>query len=319
MAFATGVATTPDDLIDQLCSFAVANAGFTNQANVTSSAGSGSKTIRRISKGGTWFNFFRFTNSRGFSAVMGSSGIAAGSAVTEPIGGDKQNYSTPFGTWAFSGPYVGHYFFTDGTCVHAVVEIASGIFNHFSFGKITPMGGFSGGEYVTGGFYPGLTSGNYYSWDSAQHIRPFNDSSQGSYSASTAGYIRLANAGLSSDFGALLGANGNSHGMFVGIDSGQNYGPCSIWARAVRDAPNMATNRTPMFPGLVRVYDSVSGLKRLAGSVPYVAFMEMAPDMTAKDIIYTDWQIFPITMRSGGNITVAPNSGEFALAYRRVA
>lgn len=318
MTYATGVATGPDDFITQLCAFAVTNAGFADQGTVTSSAGSGSRTIRRISKGGIWWSFLRYSTNVGIAGAMGYTGLGAGSTVpVNPVGADKQSYYTQMGTWAFTGPYVGHYFFTDGTCVHAVLEIAAGIFNHISLGKVTGVGGFSYGEYLTAGAYQTSNTGGVWApWNSGFCTRPFNDGNQASTGAQFS-FIRTGNTGATADFGALQGTTAPSHGMFVGATDAGDYSLSSMWYRAMRDAPNDTTNRTPLFPGIFRLFDTPSGLYRIAGTVPDVAFMLMTPDMNPKDLILTDWQIFPLTMRTGGDQTVAAISNEWALAYRR--
>lgn len=320
MAYATGVASSPDDFITQLCAFAVANAGFADQGTVTSSSGTGSRVVRRISKGGIWWNFLRFSDSKGINAAMGYSGLAAGTTLpSNPIGADKQTYWTLMGTWDFTGPYVGHYFFTDGTCVHAVLEIAAGIFNHISFGKITPYGSFAYGEYVTAGYYQVYKPSNVWQdWSSGYCTRAFNDGAQGQV-GNVYSYIRIANAGVAADFNALASPYHTSHGMFAGVNDDGNYLKGSLYVRLLRDAHNETTNRTPIFPGLVRLRDSVSGLYQVGGVVPYVGILKMPPDMNPKDIVNTDWQVFPITMRTGGNTSLAAISYEYALAYRRIA
>ncbi len=322
MTFTTGVASGPDDFITQLCAFAVANAGFADQGTVTSSSGSGSRTVRRISKGGIWWSFARFTDSKGLAGWMGYSGIGAGDTLANPRSDDKQARPMYFGTWDFTGPYVGHYFFTEGTCVHAVVEIASGVYNHISFGSVTKFGtwsgGWAGGEYLTGGYYQvNKPSGVWDDAFSSYHPRPFNDGSHASISVA-ASAIRVANTPAGADFNRLDSVPSSSHGMFVGDTNPTHYGVCSLYARLLRDAPNETTNRTPIFPGLLRLRDSASGLYHLAGSIPNVGIMKFTPDMNPKDIVNTDWQVFPLTMRTGGNTTLASSSFEYALAYRRI-
>ncbi len=323
MAYATGVASSLDDFLSQLVSFAVTNAGFTNAGSVTSSSGSGSRTIQRISKGGVYWNFSRYTSNTGVLAAMGYSGVPAGHVLT--AGGSAaigitgiQQYWTEMGTWAFTGPFVGHYFFTDGTCVHAVIEIASGIYNHISFGAVSKYGSWVGGEYLTAGHYQtSQTSGNWLAWDSAQCTRVFNDANGGA-AGNRLSYLRTASAGATADFTALIGASVAGSGMFCGNTDAGYTGSNSIYARLLRDAPNETTGRVPLLPGLVRVLDAGSGLYRLGGMIPRVTTLRMSPDMNPKDIINTDWQVFPITMRTGGNTTQAASSGDYALAYRRI-
>lgn len=321
MAYTTGTASSVDDFLSQLVAFAVANAGFTNQGQVTSSVASSSRTIHRISKGGVHWFFMRFLANNGIAARMSYTAFPNLGNPDSP-GTDFQTYYTYCSTWNFVPPYAGHYFFTDGTCVHAVIEIASGVYNHLSFGSVSKYGTWPGGEYLCGGYYNATNGADYRSWNDSYHCRPFNDLNQSNLSSIFC-YLRATNTGVgSTDFKALNGGYNSSSGMFVAI-AGSTGGQSAFYTQVIRDAPNVFTNRTPIFPGVVRRYDyeNNSGLTSLAGTVPYVGFLKFTQDMNAKDIINTDWQVFPITMRTGGN-TASPSgasdSGEYALAYRRV-
>lgn len=325
MAFATGVATSIDDFLAQLVSFAVTNAGFTNEGSVTSSAGTGSRTVQRVSKSGVHWFFTRYANSMGLAAKMSYSALPNAANIDSP-GGTFQSTYTDMNTWTFVGPFVGHYFFTEGTCVHAVLEVATGIFNHFSFGKVTPIGtwtgGWVGGEYVTGGSYRTVeTVGGvvgYRDWINTFSHRPFNDGTDSQVNELSR--IRVADTNNASNFSTLRGPQASPfHGMFSGLDDGGHYNHCSVYTRLLRDAHNETTNRTPIFPGVVRLRDSASGLYHLAATVPNVGILKMTPDMNPKDLINTDWQVFPFTMRTGGDRVIAALSYEYALAYRRIA
>lgn len=319
MAYTTGTASSVDDFLSQLVTFAVNNAGFTNQGQVTSSVASGSRTVYRVSKNGVHWFFMRLTANTGFVGRMSYSAFPDLGNPDSP-GTAFQTHYTYFTTWAFTPPYVGHYFFTDGTCVHAAVEVSSGIYNHWSFGSVTKWGGWPGGEYLCGGYYNVKSGPNYRDWNSGYHCRPFNDYPQNQLS-NVYCYLRATNTGTgSTDFKAMNSGYENSSGMFCGIITGNDNGITSMFAQVIRDAPNAYTNRTPIFPGLVRRYDyeQDSGLTSLAGIVPYVGFLKFPQDMNAKDIINTDWQVFPITMRTGGDETVASGSDVWAFAYRRV-
>lgn len=322
MAFTTGTSSSIDDLLTQLVSFAVTNAGFTNVGQVTSSAGTGSRTVHRVSKGGIHWFFVRETGNNGFRGRLSYSALADGGNIDSP-GTAFQTYPTLCHTWGFTPPFVGHYFFTDGTCVHAAIEVASGVFNHFSFGSITKYGTWTGGEYITGGYYGSSTAGEYRGWNSSYNHRVFNDQTHSQLSTIFS-YLRVkGDASTNADFGTLYSGYDGSNGMFCGAEGGSNRGNGSIYTRLLANSPNQMTSRTAIFPGLVRVADYTEGsnLGRVAGIVPYVGILKFSEEMLAKDIINTDWQVFPITVRTGGSTSTtggAANSGEYALAYRRV-
>jgi len=241
------------------------------------------------------------------------------------LGAGFQLYYTEMNTWQYTGPYVGHYFFTEGTCVHAVVEIASGIYNHFSFGKVTQNGTWTGGEYITTGYCNVLaTATDYRDMFDSYATRPFNAGAD-SNAGARGSYLRIANAASVNDFAKAGGnsaaiTNVNLVHFFVGRSSTTGLSAADVYANILRDAPNASTHRTPLLPGTLRARLSTADtLWNRHGRIPGVAFLQFAPDMNPKDIINTDWQVFPVSQRAGGNPTLASLSFQYALAYKRVA
>lgn len=316
MAFATGVAASFDDLIQQTISFAVTNAGFTNEGSVTALQG---HTVRQISKGGIYWNFHFRSGTPAIFAQMNNALLAESVNLLSPTAAPAPGQAawTPMHGDTHYGPFVGHYLFTDGTCVHLVVELASGIYNHLSFGSVTKYGSWTGGEYLTAGAYRGrYVASNWQPWNDSYNNRPFDGMVQNGTSYRS--YIRTNNSGTATDFSVTGQSSENLPTMFVGIYDNGNYGRQSIFTRLLRDSPNTTTGRVALFPGLVRLHDSVSGLKRLAGVIPHVAFLRMPLDMNPKDIINTDWQVFPLHARTGVDTTQYSSSEQYALAYRRI-
>jgi len=336
MSFATGVPTTLDDFLAALANFASTYAGFTNLGSVTSSSATGSRTIQRLQKGDVAWNFCRNTANTTVQAAMSYTPFAAGFAMTNSGaatgGSNAQQYWTEMNTWAFTGPYTGHYFFTDGTCVHAVLEVSAGIFNHLSFGTISKVGTWTGGEYLTAGWYgtilTSVTPNRYRDamstgagGEKSYCARPF-EADDGWSAGTRYGYMRTANTSASADFlrmGLYTGSISDAPiAGFVGAIAAVSQYPWCIYGAILRDSPSTATSRTPLLPGLIRMREGVSGLMRVSGTVPYIAILKMSAEMNPKDIINTDWQVFPITCRTGGDRTLASTSYEYALAYRRV-
>lgn len=332
MSYTTGVPSNLDDFLAALVAFAVANAGFTNLGAVTTSAGTGSRTIQRIQKGGIVWNFTRNTAGTDVQACMSYTALASGFAMTNSgiaVGAsNSQQYWTEMNTWAQTGPYTGHYFFSDGTVVHAVIEVIAGVFNHISFGSITKAGSWTGGEYLTAGWHDSLNvsytpnryrdsiSTNY--TDSFYSVRPFdaenNDAANNRFS-----YMRTASTSSVADFGRFGPvATGASQAPVVGFVGASVSSALTLYGSLLRDSPSLSTGRTAMFPGVIRIRDAASGLLRVAGTVPRISLLKMSGDMNPKDIVNTDWQIFPVTCRTGGNPVLSSTSYEYALAYRRV-
>lgn len=315
MAYTVGTSANTTEFLVKLVAFAASN-GFTNENSVVAADG---RTVHRLSKGGgvTWY-FAAQTSNAGFVGRMGYSNFPVIGGSIDAPGTAFQASPTQFTTWAFTNAFVQHYFFASNGCVHAVVEISAGIYNHISFGTVTKWGNWPGGEYLTAGYYNSSNAGAYRDWNSNYHCRPFNDLAHSMLTGSSS-YIRAQETSIGTDFKSMQGGYNSTCGMFVGI-GGITDGEGPMYTQVMRDSPSQFTARSPIFPGLVRRYDyeQNSGLSSLAGVVPNVGFVKFTQDMNAKDLINVNWQIFPITVRTGGDQSVASTSYEYALAYKRV-
>lgn len=322
MTFQVSTAASMADISSQIAAFAVANAGFVDNGDITVNG----QQIKRLSKGGIYYYFGPFAISRGYSVynLVYKLGLALlpvfpfMDASVNPNGicqGQMEfGYMSGF---AFAGPYPNLYLFTEGTCVHACVELTNGIFNHFSFGKITKTDTFTGGEYMTAGNYNGANSTplQWYPPNSSQNVTPFNSFSGGAGQGGSGYVLRRPPAGAFNDqrdFAPFGGVQGYYDGTLQGARGSIAEG---INDRLLRDSPNQGTLRSVMLNNYIFLYDPVSKLYRSAGYIPNMRAINMQ-SLDLAEVIYTDWQVFPVTQRNGSSSN-APNSVEMGIAYQR--
>lgn len=169
MAYATGVPTSPTDLIQQLNTFLAAN-GWTSDR----SAAEGSGWTASFHKGSTYAHLRALVNDSGFVTEITSSGYAlmlylsdnfdnAQPWVTQPGNAPTESNNTNrigVGMNLAAGPFSNYYFFTDGTNdnVVVVVEKTPGLYVALSWGtSLKKAGAWTGGMYFLG------SSAGYYS------------------------------------------------------------------------------------------------------------------------------------------------------------
>lgn len=341
MAFSQTAVSSLNDLTFQIAAFAVANAGFTDHGTITLAGGdynsAGGQLMRRISKGGVYWSFFAVVGSAEVLDLNFVLGFMSLSLPTDyPATASPNSFRTYGGpinnsrmsAWSFAGPYSGLYMFTEGSCVHAVIELSSGIYNHISFGNITKTDTFVGGEYLHMGSYSQATydsptgtykpmnvdgSGNTGMWfgspiTSSNPLPIFSQSG-----AAGKNYIR--------NQGAVVYNDRRDFAIFAsGLEEGQAASGSTrgfLLDTLLRDTPNAANLRTVMFPQYIFIRETASETYKIAGYVPGVKVVSLET-LSEKEIVYTDWQVFPLTQKNGSN-QFASNSKNLGLAYQRVA
>ena len=317
MPYQITTASSIPDVCSQIAAFAVANAGFTNEGTVTIS----SRVVQRLSKNGMYYHFCHNFNGTNWMRMTPSKELFT--TDWKNYDNNTSLYTGPYpksisymSFQAFAGPYPGLYCFTDGKVVHVVVELTNGIYNHMSFGEMTKTDTFVGGEFMTCGYYQYISGGLY---------GDLNISSNGN----SPPWLNDVYVGLSSQYPNWMyapAASGVLGNRFDWIPFGNRYGSDRLsGVRAqnrdgnqkvlLQRSPNTGTLRSVMFPQLLDIYDSVSGLNKPAGHIPNMRVVNMKA-LDEKEVIYTDWQVFPITQRNGSRVNIC-NSEEYAFAYKR--
>lgn len=168
MAYATGVPTSPTDLLQQLNTFLTAN-GWTSDR----SAIEGSGWTSSLHKGSTYAHLRALVAEAGFVTEITGTGYALllycsdnfdtlqpwvtqpGNAPTESVNSNRIGV----GMNLAAGPFSNYYFFTDGTNDNVVVvlEKTPGVYLHLAWGtSLQKTGAWTGGMYFHGsasGFY----------------------------------------------------------------------------------------------------------------------------------------------------------------------
>lgn len=148
MAYETGTASSQQDLLDKLKTFAVAQ-GWTQDEFDT--------TNKRLSiHKGTVFVQFRWDAADSI-AIYHSLGFTGGNAPGNHPN-DSGNGLTGTGTINAqrrisaigNGPYPAYYFFAGTNYIHVVLEFVAGRYRHASFGELIKTGVWTGGEYAAG-------------------------------------------------------------------------------------------------------------------------------------------------------------------------
>lgn len=159
MAYETGTASSPEDLMNALQTFAAAE-GWTvdiySSTNDWLALNNGSVYVQfRWDANGNVAMF----HSRGFT----STGTAPGNHTGDD-GLGQVDASAPYNqnitagrrtNFLSTGAMTAYHFFTDNTTkyIHVVVEYAPGRYRHFSFGTIDKIGDWTGGEYAVAHFW----------------------------------------------------------------------------------------------------------------------------------------------------------------------
>lgn len=163
--YQTGSATSQADLMNLLQTFAVAQ-GWT--LNIYSST----DRWMAINNGSVYVQF-RWDLSTSIAMFHSTGFTGTGTAPGNQSGDDgcgSLDASAPYDAAVSggrrigvigNGPYTAYHFFADGTTnyIHVVLEYSPGLYRHFSFGTISKIGTWTGGQYAVGHILTGVSLG----------------------------------------------------------------------------------------------------------------------------------------------------------------
>lgn len=311
-----------DNLLQALVNWAVANAGFTDEGNITPPSGRTTTYMYRLSKGGMYWYFM------GDDATVGGaldSYIEFRLMTALPT---AANYSsttvgpaeiTRAQLWrAGTGPYTAYNFFTDGNAVHVVLEVSANVFSHFSFGSPVKFGSWTGGQYTTAWYSSSYTVSGDVGYNFVSGCVPFEGSVANSSAYAGFVYNPVGSFGDYRDF-AEIGSVVNNQGAFFST-IGQATASSTVYNNILVGplfwvGYNAINARAAMFPQYLRLYDSALASCWIGGYVDHVRAVNMDA-IDPKQIVETEWEVFPVIQKYGDK-TVAPITGVTALAYRR--
>lgn len=333
MTVTTGTASSVTDFFSQLRTFAAANAGFSNQGTTTING----FTVHHLSKGGIFWNFEETLTFIGSGFTINYARMRM--TYTKPNDSETYNQLLPAGQERYTGmnfydstgPFTSHTFYTEGTAVHAVIEVFPNVFNHLSFGNVQKIGTWVGGEYLTAGAYQRISSGILqFTSNNCQHVFA-DDFGSGTttgvgtgFNAQSASFVRYVQTGNNNDDFSPMGNMGVFSNQRCRLSARlfETADPSVMYAELLVNSPNQANLRTALFPMQVRIrdYTANSPVSRdayfIGGIIPGVRVCSVK-ELNAYEIINTDWQTFPVIQKSGSSL-VAPITSSIGFAYQRV-
>jgi len=298
--YETGTANDPEDLIDKLETFAVANGWTVSPATVgrvfrkdTVVVGVNTDANELFFRGAITYNaaaaFDAQTNNSGMTLVM-------------LIG---------------VGPYTAYHFFsgdeTSAEYLHVSLEMTAGHYRNFSFGELVKHGAYTGGVYVDGVVWDVSTSsrdlpdfGLHQAICDSKCVNEFDAHVWCDYDAKTNNWQMVTSA--STDVGNPNRATGSYRS--AGLHSPFQYRGYQLW--------NLQNHLAP----LTYFVNRASSQRSPIGRIPNLRAISLN-NLTPGEIISIggdDWIVFPLVRRSDifnqGSLSVDESSGYYGYAFR---
>lgn len=311
MAYSNGSPASLTALMNDLKAFAIASGGFSDTGSGYTAS---SYTYFSLTKGSVKFNFSYKDAGGGGDVLANTSTAWAGSGLlTAQTGAHSANARALFGLTPLE-----YWFFSDGVCVHAVVEISADCYAHLSFGVLEKAGSYTGGEYVCANYWASSD------WTSSSNNRVFDFYVAG---ASYPNHIRLSyNAktialmGVYSDTSLNFAMNmwaGGGHAL----DGASGLTDGELW----KCQPNNYNGRSVLIPIEMFIANVPGSFTSFNGWIPLGrvsnAAMINIKNLSAQDTVNTDWMVFPLCMKNPVTaLTVASgqvNTYDLGLAYKK--
>lgn len=179
MAYESGSATGPVDLLQKLAYFAQTN-GWT----IDNAGAQGNGYVLQIHRGSVYANYRAMVNEAypsgvvfsGYSPVYGIlCSPARGYSSSQPwydqigrLGSDPVNGTAgtpyPLGIGGMVGAIPYYFFYTSGNNLYMIVELESGYFNHLCVGELEKYFAFNGGQWFAGPYLGPCDASSLNSW-----------------------------------------------------------------------------------------------------------------------------------------------------------
>ena len=325
MSYQTGSATSLNNLLTTLFTFASAN-GWTVDRAVTSTDGYMHRDNIYI---GLEYASGELSiyQARGYLATSPETTAGDHTNSVHSSGVDRQIVNE------LSGSFDAYHFFESDTYIHVVVEVGTGLFRHFGFGQLSKIGSWTGGEY-TYAHYWAQTAANITNVADSSHKLPFDSGGVGINRS----YGGFALYGTKSSGAALPGGGSSSpitkwyrSGQSVTDGDGVTAGYLTIggWRDTgyqhfiVRGSSDL-NGFTPMAPIPVFITDlsTAPDIDYLMGYMPDVRLVNIGDLTIGGDItIGSDtWLPFPIGRRGleGQTSPVAEYTRNWGYIYKKV-
>jgi hypothetical protein len=300
MAYETGVASSPADLLTKLATFAVTN-GWAN----TAASGGG----LMLSKGQIVVGLNTDSDelfSRGATAVNGALAYNA----------QPNNSGTTHSCDLGAGPFTAYHFYSlveEGKdLLAACVEISSGVFRHWVAADLIKFGAWTGGPYFNSQNHNDGSSEANDPYSS--YHRYICDTQQSN--ASQSGHAWVDVDGLTNNW-KLETHDGDYTASTRGPGVFRQDGMLYWFSQVGYQRFNL---RTPLFPADIYV-NRPSSLRSIMGRIPAFRLCSMR-NHTPGEIVTiggADFQLWPCVSRTDawGATSTTPSSGYFGYAYKR--
>lgn len=344
MAFITGAASSPTNLLDSLA-VALSNNGWTVLAQRAESepgmtAGYNvDRELYVLSPAGGYFQFAAH-ETLGLIMSSGATGFNIGSTRNAQPGHSSLGANPTTGGsnyraigWAAThlgpGPYAQYYFFITDQYCHVAVEVVINSFRHFMSGNIRKAGPFVGGEYYTGTRWSfpytwGGTNSYMNSPDSNYNNAPFDIITYSSVENALAGIIgqqyfhwpriHLDVDGHTNRWVRLQGDGTTTASGFI-RSSGSYTSPEGALSMVSRNDMN---GLVALPPAIIMAPRPIGGTS-IYGTVRDIAPVEISQLEPKQVLTYgsDEWMVFPL-IRKGTGTYLEQVSGNYGLAYKIV-
>lgn len=323
MAYETGSASSPSDLLDKLRAFLLTN-GWTINSFIT--IGSGKRL--HIQKGACYFNFRSYhgetltsANDLNGQITRGFWGIG-GYASNGYSGASNWNAQPGYPLYAgyCRGGYANqlnsaiptyHFFtYTDITEVHVVIEFVTGKFQHINFGDLQKYNvSASGGRWMSmptyaDGYLPQINGVDYSS--GAGSMIPFRGAA---YHGSTDCNSSMIRVNIDNHDGWAFEANSSNHSPSSIAAVGPHYYNQDI-ETATTSPYSWQTQLLPYTIGIVRSNTNISPF----GEIKHLRELDITNYIEAEEIVLgpDTWKVFPVYQKGGYTL-------QRGIAIRKVA
>lgn len=306
MAFQTGTAASPADLISQLVTFATANGWVV----YTPTSG----YVFHNPSTGQYVGVATNTNT---IILAGALGYSSGAAYSAQPGATSHTARVN----DCAGPFKAYYFFAGPGYIHVVVERSTNLFKHFMFGELEKAGSYTGGHYFDASYHDmteyGPTQKNPNFPDGSAHRYLFDS---WGVSSPFYGTLRLDYDGRTSNWlsRGSQAANGTDNNAYKSV---VRYNYSRYWP-FYYDSPSLFNQRTVLIPVDVFVGRGAN-LFSPVGSVKDFRFLNIK-NFTPGEILTLgsdEWYVFPHISKTAtwdNSSSSVPSSGNYGYAYRKV-
>lgn len=309
MAYQTGIAANPDQLLDALRVFAVANGWMQLRW-----APDGTGQTLSLSKGGLYVHLRSAVNERLSNRykyvtgiwLIGSTGFDANKPWWDQPGSIVNSFNAQYsdsrradacGLFEVSTANTYHMFSAAAPdMIMCVAEVLPGVYHHIAFGELTKFGSYSGGAFVSGAFgsdayiynptgIPNYIFGNNgYGGDNHFGL-PFND-----YKDRGSNYVFV-----NTNWYSICRINPNTgllaKSMWEFGENSSNFSLAYPWWNCV---PNILNGITPMLPFYIFI-ERPNGFFSPFGYTPYLRYLDITHYSPAEIFALgtEQWMAFP--------------------------